>query len=114
MIDVNLGNKTLVVGVAIALILSYGMVNFNGGKSQANLAFPTVEAASYSSPQPVQAAPAVTEYQATDSTTGIAPSATDAGELDAEALAVVQQSRSIEVQPDDSDDRNPRRRVRHN
>ncbi len=29
MLDINLGNKTLVVGVLIALILSYGMVNFD-------------------------------------------------------------------------------------
>lgn len=29
MLDVNLGNKTLVIGVLIALILSYGMVNFD-------------------------------------------------------------------------------------
>jgi len=29
MLDVNLGNKTLVIGVLIAMILSYGMVNFD-------------------------------------------------------------------------------------
>ena len=29
MLDINLGNKTLIVGVLIALILSYGMVNFD-------------------------------------------------------------------------------------
>ena len=33
MLDVNLGNKTLVIGVLIALILSYGMVNFDSGSS---------------------------------------------------------------------------------
>lgn len=31
MLDINLGNKTLIVGVLIALILSYGMVNFDSG-----------------------------------------------------------------------------------
>ena len=31
MLDVNLGNKTLTIGVLIALILSYGMVNFDSG-----------------------------------------------------------------------------------
>lgn len=29
MLDINLGNKTLFVGVLIALILSYGMINFD-------------------------------------------------------------------------------------
>lgn len=29
MVDINFGNKTLAFGVAIALILSYGMVNFD-------------------------------------------------------------------------------------
>lgn len=33
MLDINLGNKTLIVGVLIALILSYGMVNFDSGVS---------------------------------------------------------------------------------
>lgn len=33
MLDVNLGNKTLVVGVLIALILSYGMVNFDSASA---------------------------------------------------------------------------------
>ena len=33
MLDINLGNKTLVVGVLIALILSYGMVNFDSGNT---------------------------------------------------------------------------------
>ena len=31
MVDINFSNKTLAFGVIIALILSYGMVNFNGG-----------------------------------------------------------------------------------
>lgn len=35
MLDINLGNKTLVVGVLVALILAYGMVNFDSGNSGA-------------------------------------------------------------------------------
>lgn len=33
MLDINLGNKTLVVGVLVALILSYGMINFDSGNA---------------------------------------------------------------------------------
>lgn len=43
MVDINLGNKTLIVGVLIALILSYGMVNFDSGSS-GNTTVPTIEA----------------------------------------------------------------------
>lgn len=43
MVDINLGNKTLVVGVLIALILSYGMVNFDSGTGK-DLAFPKAQA----------------------------------------------------------------------
>ena len=42
MVDINLGNKTLIVGVLIALILSYGMVNFDSGSSR-NGTVPTIE-----------------------------------------------------------------------
>lgn len=38
MLDVNLGNKTLVIGVLVALILSYGMVNFDSGSTVSNKA----------------------------------------------------------------------------
>jgi hypothetical protein len=44
MVDVNFGNKTLIVGVAIALILSYGMVNFNSAMSSAGVAASTPQA----------------------------------------------------------------------
>ena len=44
MLDVNLGNKTLLIGVLIALILSYGMVNFDSG-SVARQNGPAIKAA---------------------------------------------------------------------
>ncbi len=44
MLDVNLGNKTLVVGVLIALILSYGMVNFDSAPRDSAVA-PALKAA---------------------------------------------------------------------
>jgi hypothetical protein len=44
MLDVNLGNKTLVVGVLIALILSYGMVNFDSAPRDSQVA-PALKAA---------------------------------------------------------------------
>ncbi len=44
MLDVNLGNKTLVVGVLIALILSYGMVNFDTGSRDSQV-MPALKAA---------------------------------------------------------------------
>jgi hypothetical protein len=44
MLDINLGNKTLVIGVLIALILSYGMVNFDSG-SAARTSGPAVKTA---------------------------------------------------------------------
>lgn len=56
MLDINLGNKTLVIGVLIALILSYGMVNFDSG-SASRTSEPAVKAAlhqalSTETPQP--------------------------------------------------------------
>ncbi|MBX3179710.1 MAG: hypothetical protein KF886_20340 [Candidatus Hydrogenedentes bacterium] len=44
MLEINLGNKTLVFGIVIALILSYGMVNFNS-MQRAEMAFPKASAA---------------------------------------------------------------------
>lgn len=56
MVEINLGNKTLVIGLAIAFILAYGMVNFNSVK-QADFAFPKAEAVTQL-PQAVQQVPA--------------------------------------------------------
>ena len=44
MLDVNLGNKTLVIGVLIAMILSYGMVNFDSG-TPASAGIPAIRTA---------------------------------------------------------------------
>lgn len=44
MLEVNLGNKTMVFGIVIALILSYGMVNFNAVQ-ETEIAFPKASAA---------------------------------------------------------------------
>lgn len=44
MLDINLGNKTLFVGVLIALILSYGMVNFDS-TSRDSQVIPALKAA---------------------------------------------------------------------
>ena len=45
MVDINLGNKTLVVGVLVALILSYGMVNFDS-RNQSSHFLPVAAASS--------------------------------------------------------------------
>lgn len=55
MLEVNLGNKTMVFGLVIALILSYGMVNFNSVQ-KAEIAFPKASAA-VRIPAPVAVAP---------------------------------------------------------
>ena len=59
MLDINLGNKTLIVGVLIALILSYGMVNFDSGSRDSQV-MPALEAAIQTA-EPAEAVSVVAE-----------------------------------------------------
>lgn len=102
MLDVNLGNKTLVVGVLIALILAYGMVNFNGGTPQTDLAFPKVEASSYTSSS---SAPS-TETEVVN----VASSAPDLVDSDSAALSAVQERKNSDPSWDEDDERHYQRR----
>jgi len=104
MIDVNLGNKTLIVGVAIALILSYGMVNFNGAGPTSDLGFSKVEATSYTH-QARKPAPERTPVEAmanvpVEAVDGAAPAdlaaPTDSG-IDTEALSAADRARIAEI-----------------
>lgn len=107
MIDVNLGNKTLIVGVAIALILAYGMVNFNGGQADADFAFSKAEAASFRSPvrkpapvvSPADAmAKANTEVvEGVDAVVEPVAGASAETGLDADALSAAAQRRIAEI-----------------
>ena len=63
MLDINLGNKTLIVGVLIALILSYGMVNFDSGPSDSQV-MPALKAAIQTA-EPAEAESVVAEDEAT-------------------------------------------------
>lgn len=104
MIDVNLGNKTLIVGVAIALILAYGMVNFNGGQADTDFAFSRAEAASFQSPvrkpAPVVSPADAMAKASTESADGVVEPVSgtpaEAG-LDADALSAAAQHRIAEI-----------------
>lgn len=116
MLEINLGNKTLVVGVAIALILAYGLVNFDSGRNETR-AFPAVDAAatpaqayvapaSETQPESHATAPSSTEPQVEPANQEVVDPAMDTG-----ALSEIAQDRP-EVAAQDIDDYHRERRER--
>ncbi|MBL7649188.1 MAG: hypothetical protein JNK74_23670 [Candidatus Hydrogenedentes bacterium] len=89
MLDINLGNKTLIVGVLIALILSYGMVNFDTGSRDSQV-MPALKAAIQSA-DPAEAESVVAEDEATASGAVAAP--VDGGRMTVEQMLDAREKR---------------------